>query len=65
MYYVKKESYSFRVPQEFNAYLKFKEDLKASGVHFTDEGGATHQEITIRTNGIFKVNEDGSFDLNA
>lgn len=63
MYYVKKEEYSFRMPEEYNGYLKFKESLKESGVRFTDAGGGSYQCIEIRTSGVFKVSEDGSFDL--
>jgi len=63
MYYVKTEEYSFKIPQEHKAYLKFKEELRDAGVRFTDEGGATHQSIKIRNHGVFKINDDGSFDL--
>lgn len=63
MYYVKKEEYTFRMPQEYKGYLAFKNRLKESGVHFVDTGGFASQVIEIRTNGAFKLNEDGSFDL--
>ena len=53
MYYVKVETYTFDIPREYRAYLEFKDDLRASGIKFIDEGGATHQTITIRTNGAF------------
>lgn len=65
MWYSKKEEFSFRIPQEHTAYLKLKDDLRAAGIRFTEEGGATHQTIEIRTTGTFKVNEDGSFDIDS
>lgn len=58
MYYNRTEEYSFRVPQEYTAYLAFKNNLKESSVRFTEEGGHTHQTIIIRTNGRFDV-QDG------
>ena len=63
MYYSKKEEYSFKIPQEYKAFLKFKEDLRASGVRFVEEGGSTHQGIVIHTNGVFKIDEEGHFQL--
>lgn len=53
MWYSRKEEYVFRVPQEYKAYLEFKDELKAGGVRFTEEGGHTHQTIMIHTCGTF------------
>lgn len=58
MYYSKVETYMFDIPREYRAYLDFKEELRASGVRFLDEGGSTHQLITIRTNGTFDKTEE-------
>ena len=62
MYYVKTEEYSFRIPQEYNAYLSFKNNLKEMKTRFTEEGGHTHQTILVRTNGVFDV-KDGQIFL--
>ena len=60
MYYKKEEIYSFSCPREFNAYLKFKEELKEAGIIFHDLGGSLNQEVKIVTNGRFDVDENGS-----
>ena len=62
MYYSQIEEYKFTMPSEYKAYLAFKENLKESGVIFTEGGGNTIQSIEIRTNGRFKVSDDGTFD---
>ena len=59
MFYKKTESYSFSCPREFKAYLAFKDELKASGVKFVDEGGSMMQTISIVTNGHFDVDDTG------
>ena len=58
MYYVKVETYTFTIPQEYRAYLEFKDELRASGIRFIEDGGTTHQTITIRTNGTFDKTGD-------
>lgn len=63
MYYSKKEEYAFKIPQEHTAYLKFKQNLKDSGIRFVEEGGHTHQTITIRTNGVFYMDENGDIQM--
>ena len=57
MYYTKLESYSFAMPEEHTAYLKFKEDLKDAGIHFTETGGMRYQIVEIRTTGNFDKKE--------
>ena len=59
MYYKKVETYSFSMPREFKAYLAFKQKLRDLGQTFTDEGGNIFQEITVRANGRFEVDEEG------
>ena len=59
MYYKKVETYSFSMPREYKAYLAFKQKLRDLGTTFTDEGGSMFQELTVRTNGRFEVDEDG------
>lgn len=58
MFYKKVETYHFTVPQEFNAYLDFRNDLKASGVKFTEEGGSHFQTVTIVTTGMLDKTEE-------
>lgn len=58
MRYKKVETYQFSVPQEFKAYLDFKNDLTASGVTFTEEGGSHYQTITLVTMGNFDKTEE-------
>ena len=59
MYYTKLESYAFTMPEEYTAYLKFKDDLKDEGIKFTETGGMRHQIIEIRTTGNFKKFGEG------
>lgn len=58
MRYKKVETYQFSVPQEFKAYLDFKNDLTASGVTFTEDGGSHYQTITLVTTGNFDKTEE-------
>lgn len=58
MYYNKKETYIFTMPKEHTALLKFKDDLKAMGVKYTEEGGSNNQIITISTSGRFNTEEE-------
>lgn len=58
MYYVKKESYTFNIPQEYRAYLEFKTELRESGITFLEEGGSAHQEIVIFTRGTFDKSKE-------
>lgn len=58
MFYKKEETYQFSVPQEFKAYLDFKNDLIASGVTFTEDGGSHYQTITLVTTGNFDKTEE-------
>ena len=60
MQYKKVETYQFSVPQEFKAYLDFKNDLTASGVTFTEDGGSHYQTITLVTTGNFDKTEEGT-----
>lgn len=59
MYYKKVETYSFSMPREYKAYLAFKQKLKDLGATFTDEGGNIFQEISVRENGRFEIDDDG------
>lgn len=59
MYYKKTETYSFSMPREYKAYLAFKQKLKDIGANFTDEGGTMFQEISIRDNGRFEIDDEG------
>lgn len=59
MYYKKTETYSFSMPREYKAYLAFKQKLKDLGTTFTDEGGSVFQEVTVRTNGRFEIDDEG------
>lgn len=59
MYYLKKESYNFRIPKEYKAYLNFKEKLRNSGITFLEEGGNTRQTVIIDTRGYFDVDDNG------
>lgn len=59
MYYKKVETYSFSMPREYKAYLAFKQKLKDLGTTFTDEGGSVFQEVTVRANGRFEIDDDG------
>lgn len=59
MYYKKVETYSFSMPREYKAYLAFKQKLKDLGANFTDEGGNIFQEISVRENGRFEIDDDG------
>ena len=59
MYYKKVETYSFSMPREYKAYLAFKQKLKDLGASFTDEGGNIFQEISVRENGRFEIDDDG------
>lgn len=54
MWYSRKEEYVFRIPAEYKAYLDFKDELKAAGVRFHEEGGHTQQTIIIHTSGTFE-----------
>lgn len=53
MYYKKVETYNFIMPKEHSAYLKFRDELKESGITFLNEGSYRSQTITITTNGRF------------
>lgn len=53
MWYSRKEEYVFRIPTEYHAYLDFKEELKAAGIRFVEEGGHSQQTILIHTTGTF------------
>lgn len=53
MHYSKLETYSFVMPEEHSAYLKFKQDLQDSSIRFTETGGMRHQIIEIHTTGSF------------
>lgn len=59
MHYLKKESYIFRIPKEYKAYLNFKEKLKDLGITFLEEGGNTRQTVIIDTRGYFDVDNNG------
>lgn len=61
MQYVKVEEYTFRVPQEYKAYLDFKHKLRDMGVRFLEEGGSSFQTITIRTNGTFEIRDGEAY----
>ena len=58
MYYTKVETYQFDIPREYRAYLDFKDELRASGIKFLEDGGSIHQTITIHTNGTFNKAEE-------
>ena len=60
MFYSKLETYSFTMPEEYHAYLKFKQDLKDSNIRFTETGGMRHQIVEIRTTGNFDKTGDGN-----
>lgn len=54
MYYNKVETYAFTVPEEYKAYLNFKDSLICSGVAFREiDGGSRFLVIEIRVNGKF------------
>lgn len=53
MQYKKVETYQFTMPKEYKAYLEFKDELKASSIPFTEEGGMMFQTITIVVRGTF------------
>ena len=57
MHYKKVEEYSFRTPNEYMAYLAFKERLTEMGVVFADQQGRISCDITILTRGDFEVDD--------
>ena len=57
MNYKSVETYQFSIPDEQAALLRFKNELKSSGIPFTESGGAFYQTITITTNGRFDMRE--------
>ena len=63
MWYKKVETYTFKMPREYKACLKFKENLTEAGVDFTEREEAFMHIIETAVYGKFEVNEDGSFDL--
>ena len=58
MYYNKKETYTFSLPKEHSALLRFKEDLDEMGVKYIEEGGSYNQTIKISTSGRFNTEEE-------
>ena len=57
MQYKSVETYQFSIPNEQAALIRFKSELKDSGVPFTESGGAFLQTITITTSGKFDMTE--------
>lgn len=58
MQYKKVETYQFTMPKEYKAYLEFRDELRASGIPFMEDGGMMFQTITIVVRGTFDKTED-------
>ena len=58
MQYKKVETYQFTLPKEYKACLDFKDELRASGIPFIEDGGMMYQTITIVVRGTFDKTED-------
>ena len=60
MYYKKEETFTFSVPREYQACLKFKEELEATGITYSERSnGIFGVELRLLTRGEFKMNTDG------
>lgn len=59
MYYKKIESYDFRVPREYKAYLAFRDRLNEMGVRFVEQHHSMSCTITVLTQADFDVDEKG------
>lgn len=57
MQYKSVETYEFNIAKEKKYLIRFKEELKESGIPFSEEGGAFMAKITITTNGTFDMSE--------
>lgn len=57
MQYKSVETYEFNIVKEKDALLRFKRELKGSGIPFREEGGAFIAKIVITTNGTFDMSE--------
>ena len=57
MVYKSVETYTFTVSSELDALKRFKDELRASGIPFTETGGAFMTKITITTKGEFDMKE--------
>ena len=59
MRYKSVETYEFNITKEKDALVRFKHELKDSGIPFREEGGAFMIKVIITTNGSFDMSEKG------
>ena len=57
MQYKSVEKYTFNISREQEALSIFKQELKESGIPFTESGGAFMTTITITTGGDFDMSK--------
>ena len=57
MHYKKVEEYDFRVPNEYKAYLAFRDRLKEMGIKFADQHHSMSCTVTVLNNADFEVSD--------
>lgn len=57
MHYKKTEEYDFRVPQEYKAYLAFRDRLKEMGIKFAEQHRSMFCSITVFNQADFEVDD--------
>lgn len=57
MQYKSEETYIFNINKELDACIAFKQELRDSGIPFTETGGSFIQTIKIVTSGTFDMSQ--------
>ena len=57
MHYKKVEEYDFRVPNEYKAYLAFRDRLKEMGIKFSDQHHSMSCTVTVLNQADFEVSD--------
>ena len=60
MVYKSVETYTFNLESEAEALSLFKQELRDSGIPFSEEGGSFMAKVIITTKGTFDMRQKGS-----